>query len=60
MRTEETCRTGEDNGHSFPCTGHVWPRQALGYTNALLGATVSQFKSQSFTPFSCRMMHCGS
>lgn len=59
MRTEETCRTGEDNGHSFPCTGHVWPCQVCATQMPSPGAMVSQFKSQSFTPFSCQMVHCG-
>lgn len=35
MRTEETCRTWEGNGHSFPCMGQVCPCQALCPTNAL-------------------------
>ena len=35
MRMEETCRTGEDNGHAFSRTGYVGPCQALCHTNAL-------------------------
>lgn len=46
MRTEETCRTGEDNGHSSPCTGHVGPARHCATQMPSPGAVVSQFVSE--------------